>query len=120
MRALWSLLAFPLAACGDHGSNNPDGGPGAGVNLDVVIRPATTPRPGDTLTFFAVFPDSTNRRYQISWNLDTRGTELLGGCTRGVCAKWIVPAGRGAEYSHYYSVSSPRGISSRASLTLVP
>ena len=124
MRALWPLLALPLvlAACldNDYGSNNPDGGPGAGVSPGLVTRPATTPRPGDTLTFFVAFPDSTNERYSISWTLDVRGERVPGGCTRAVCARWIVPAGSGAEYSHYYTLSSPRGLSRRAFLTLVP
>ena len=122
MRALWLLLAFPLAfaACGDYGSNNPDGGSGAGVSPDVVTRPATTPRPGDTLTFFVVFPDSVSDRYNIRWDLDERGKGLRGGCSGAVCAKWIVPVGANVEYTHDVTVSSRLGLSRHPFKTILP
>ena len=121
MRALWPLLALSLvlAACGDYGSNNPGGDPVTGLPIRVLTRPATTPRTGDTLTFFVTFPDSASGRYGIGWDLDERGKEIFGGCTRGVCAKWIVPPGSG-EYTHDVTVSSMQGISRVPFKTIVP
>ena len=121
MRALRLLLALPLvlAACDDYGSNNPDGGPGTGLPIRVLARPAMTPHAGDTLTFFVAFPDSASERYGIGWDLDERGQRILSGCTRGVCAKWIVPPGSG-DYRHDVTVSSLQGLSRVPFKTLVP
>lgn len=124
MRAPWPLLALllVLAACVDldfSDDSGSTGNPGAGVDIGVLTRPATTPRPGDTLTFFAVFKDSTSDKYAIRWDLDRRGQRILSGCPRGVCAKWIVPPGSG-DYRHYIEVSSSKGLSSFPFKTDVP
>ena len=126
MRALWLLLApslllpASLTACLDFEHENDTGGnPPALDRMDVVTRPASAPRPGDTLTFFVVFPDSATTKYAIAWTLDTRGERLSSGCTRAVCAKWVVPMTSRGRYEHYVDVSSSRGLTVYPFETLV-
>ncbi len=107
--ALPVLFAASLAACDYDGEPHHPGDP-AVPRLSVRTAPSTTPQPGDTLTFYALFPDSTSERYLIAWYLDERGRELLGGCTRGDCAKWIVPPGSG-RYNHSIQVNGDQGVS---------
>lgn len=114
------LLVLGLAACGILEQGSDDGGnPQALDRMDVVTRPSTPPRPGDTLTFYVVFPDSATTRYAIGWNLDRRGEELFGGCTGGVCAKWVVPSVSRGRYEHFVTVSSSRGLTRYPFETLV-
>ncbi len=106
MRALWPLpllLAASLTACGLVEQGSDDGGnPKALDRMDVITRPATAPRPGDTLTFFVVFPDSATTKYAIGVDISiSEGEELFGGCTRAVCAKWVVPMAPRGRYEHY-------------------
>ena len=86
--ALAATLAASLAACNglDSGPDN-GGNSDTGLRIGILTRPSVTPRPGDTLTFYVTFPDSTNERVLIAWTLDTRGKRLPGDCTRAVCAK---------------------------------
>ena len=123
MRAFWSLLALAatLAAC-DLMENEPDDGTGnfgTGLRIGILTRPATTPTPGDTLTFFVTFPDSTSERVLIAWYTDPRGKAIPSGCTRGVCTKWVVPTGS-ATYQHSVLVANPRGQSRVPFTTVVP
>ena len=108
--ALAASLALTLAACGLLEQGSDDGGnPQALDRMDVLTRPSTPPRPGDTLTFFVVFPDSATTRYAIRWDLDERGERLPSGCTRAVCAKWVVPMTPRGRYEHDVTVNSSRG-----------
>ena len=121
MRALWPLLALLLAltaAC-DYNSEPHHPGDPAVPRLSVRTMPATTPQPGDTLTFYALFPDSTSERYLIAWFLDARGKRVGSGCPRAVCAKWIVPSGRDT-YNHAVQVSGANGVSGIPFTTIVP
>lgn len=116
-------LAATLAACagfdlGD-GPGDPGANPGALDRMDVITRPATPPRPGDTLTFFVVFPDSASTRYEIAWDLDERGERIPSGCTRAVCAKWVVSMTPRGRYEHDVTVNSSRGMTRYPFETLV-
>ena len=119
--ALPLALGIGLAAC-DLLVNEPDSGtgnPGTGLRIGVLTQPAVTPKPGDTLTFYVTFPDSTSERVQISWRTDPRGEPIPSGCTRGVCTKWIVPA-VADTYHHYVTISANAGISRVPFTTVVP
>lgn len=118
MRRLAALvLPLLLTAC-DHGEDYHPGDP-AVSRLGVRTVPGTTPQPGDTLTFYALFPDSTSERYRIGWFLDERGRGALSPCPRVVCVRWIVPLGRGT-YNHRMQVASDEGISGTGFTTVVP
>lgn len=121
MRCLLALaLPFLLAGCGilEQGSDL-DGNPQALDRMDVITRPTTPPRPGDTLMFYVVFPDSATTRYAIRWDLDERGERLSSGCTRAVCAKWGVPMTPRGRYEHDVTVNSSRGMTRYPFETLV-
>ncbi len=116
--ALPVVFATSLAACDYDGEPHHPGDP-AVSRLSVRTAPNTTPQPGDTLTFYALFPDSTSERYLIAWYLDGRGRRVASGCLRAICAKWIVPPGTGT-YNHAIQVTSGGGGNLNPFTTVVP
>lgn len=112
------VLPLALAACDYDGEPHHPGDPAVPL-LSVRTVPSTPPQPGDTLTFCALFPDSTSERYRIGWNLDPRGKAAPPHCPRLVCVRWIVPLGQGT-YNHAIQVKSGVGGNLTPFITVVP
>ncbi len=112
------VLPLLLTACDYDGEPQHPGDP-AVSRLGVRTVSGTTPQPGDTLTFYALFPNSTSARYRTRWNLDVRGKRVLPDCVRALCVRWVVPPGKGT-YNHAVQVSGDNGLSGIPFTTVVP